>query len=172
MRSLTNPIRIGSIIALACILLYGLSACAPKVPDTDKLFLQNFLPYPNVMVKLDRDTATKDQLYNFFLAYRDRDFKESLRLADQIQPLEASNPLQLYRAVCLMSLEQYEAAKLPLLNLSKVEGEYQDAARWYLALSHLKLGQIADCKKELTLIKNTSTYIRNEAKVLISKLNN
>lgn len=170
MHSILFPNRFVSIIKAMLIVLIGLPACNTNGPDTSKLFQQNFLPYPNVLVKIEQDSTTNDPLYNFFLAYRDRDFKKSLRLADQIQPLGASHPLQLYRAVCLMSLEQYEQALIPLQGLSQVSGEYQDAARWYLGLSHLKLGQTEACKKELTLLKNTSTYIRNEAKVLIDKL--
>ena len=147
-----------------------LLACGPEAPDTEHLFRKNFLPYPNVLVQLNQDSTSSDPRYSFFLAYRDRDFAGALHIADSLSTLSPNDPLQLYRSVCLITLDKYKDA-IPLLSaLARDKGEFQDAARWYLSLIYLKQGQVEACKEQLLTLQNTSTYIRNEAKVLISKL--
>lgn len=161
-----NPTYLVHLLLLSLMVL----SCQTKKQGTELLFEQNFHPYPNVLVKLSKEAPCYLPYEQFFKAYRDKDYSQALAISDNIQNLPADDPLQLYRAVCLMALEQYETAVPVLKNLAAAPGEYQDAARWYWSLALLKLGKIEACKNQLIELQNQSTYIRNEAKVLIGKL--
>lgn len=159
-----------SMLSISIFPLLFILSCKSGPVDTAELFKQNFHPYPNVLVKLNKNNLSDDPRELFFLSYRDKDFTESLAISNQISGLKADDPLQLYRAVCMMATGDYDTA-IPLLkSLASQSGDYQDAARWYWSLALLKQGKIEECKNQLITLKNTSTYIRNEAKVLMGKL--
>jgi len=151
-------------------LLLGQS-CMESEPLTPRaLFAKNFHPYPNVLIDLESSDLKKTPLTKTFLAYRYKDFKNALKFSNQIADLTEDDPVQLYRGVCQIILGDTEKAMYTMEPLAKQKGEFQDAARWYLALAALRLDRIDTAEFYLEQLTDESTYIRNEAFVLLEKV--
>jgi len=154
------------------ILLLGffLVQCSLKNTTAESLFDSNFHPFPNLVVDLDNIPVDTTPVVKTFLAYREKQYQKAFEYSNEIQQLSEDDPIQLYRAVCKLALDDSHTAEYILLPLSEKKWEYQDASNWYLALANLKQGKIPATITRLKMLTDRSTYLRNEAAVLMDKV--
>ena len=150
--------------------ILSLTACNRKPVTPEVLFEANFHPFPNVLVDLEKDSLSANPKVLTFLAYRNKNYEEALRYSDKINPLSEHDPIQLYRGVSFMALNKMNRAIEILEPLTDTSSEYKDAANWYLALCKLKQNDLMATAMNLKKLTNRSTYIRNEAQVLLKKV--
>lgn len=156
-----------SILLLGILLLIQ---CTGNKTTAEALFDSNFHPFPNLLIDLDQIPQDTTAVVRTFLAYRNKEYEKAFNHSSEIKSLSNEDPIQLYRAVCKLALDDAHTAEYLLLPLSEKKWEYRDAAHWYLALANLKQGKINATKARLRLLTDRSTYIRNEAAVLIGKV--
>lgn len=160
-------------IAAAITLLFAIAFLfwppASNSVSPETLFTQNFnyLPAPSG----NRSVSQSDE--NWALgtkAYIQEDYAGALKYWS-LSNNESDDPLQyLYLGMVYLKADSISAATE---NLLKVQSEslYHPEAQWYLALTHLKAGNIPEAKAALTEIANSQQhYQRDRAEIILSKL--
>lgn len=102
--------------------------------------------------------------------YEDSDFETAIRLLEKVK----QNPkLRVYLGICHLEMEQASQA-IPLFEslLSETEVEVKHQATWYLALSHLKKGDVASCRTALTKLNGypANSPFKQKGHELLGKL--
>ena len=117
--------------------------------DTEALYAANFSPYDNVISPIERGNDIVDLRSRAFTAYENKEYTTALELFSQLK-IEQDDPyIQFYEANLRMQLNQHAKA-IPLLKGYIVNnGKLADRAMWYLALSHLKLGEVEQSRTQL-----------------------
>jgi len=170
---LTTTVNKGTLLILSLLLLgIPLSQCGIAGNSPEELFDANFQPFPNLVIDLDQVPLDTTPVVKTFLAYRNKEYEKAFQYSTKITDLPEDDPIQLYRAVCKLAMSDAHTAEYLLLPLSEKNWEYRDAANWYLALANLKQGKVSATKSCLKLLTDRSTYIRNEASVLMRKVDN
>lgn len=137
----------------------------------DELYAANFAPYDNVVHPIERGNEIADLKTRMFSAYEAQDYKLWLTLAEQMTTKQKDDYIDFYSGIVYMQLGNHEKA-IPLIKgYINENGELEDRATWYLALSHLKLGDIAKSKESLKILIEMGSFKKKEAELLLEKLN-
>lgn len=140
-----------------------------QAKDNEILFAQYYEPFPNLITPLNRDI--NDTNIDGFQEYELGNYKEALI------KLETSNDsnsiIQLYKALCLLQLDETEKS---INILSKVaaneKAKYHDAAEWYLILTMIKNKQLVEAKGELLKLVDDQDHLYwNKGTKLLKKIN-
>jgi hypothetical protein len=101
-------------------------------------------------------------------AYRHGDFKTAAISYAQIEnPSQADS---LYWGLSAWQSGDADSAIQLLSRLSTGHHDYQQQARWYLVLAHVKLGEIAQAQLELEPLLRANDFKAQEAKKLVEDL--
>ena len=138
--------------------------------NTDQLYAANFSPYDNVISPIERGNDILDLRTRAFTAYENKEYTTALELFSQLK-IEQDDPyIQFYEANLRMQLDQHALA-IPLLKgYIENNGKLADRAMWYLALSHLKLGEIEECRRQLNKLIGLGSFKLEAAKELHAQL--
>ena len=137
----------------------------------DELYAANFAPYDNVVHPLERGNEIADMKTRMFSAYEAQDYKLFLTLAEQMTTKQKDDYIDFYSGIVYMQLENHEKAIPILIGYINSDGELNDRATWYLALSHLKLGNIEKSKESLKILIEMGSFKKKDAEILLEKLN-
>lgn len=144
--------------------------------DSQKIYATHFTPYPNDLVSIERaaapSSAEDDPLKKAFIAYQNNEFDKAVRQFDQLLASTSSDSLLFFKAVALLSKGDTELAINILEELNKKEDwRYNEAVRWYLALSYLKLQQTDQARSLLEQIVNQEGghFQQSSAKEILEK---
>lgn len=128
-----------AILVAAVLLLY------PDRQNPQELFAQNFQPYPNVLVPIDRSEGPSTQKPDAqaFAYYEQGEYAQALPLLEQLATDSTSAKYDFYVANCQLQLNQLTRA-IPLLqSLAQSDTDhFAPHAQWYLALAYLKSADI------------------------------
>ncbi|MFK7814517.1 MAG: hypothetical protein AB8B59_18620 [Maribacter sp.] len=142
----------------------------PEV-NTDQLYASNFAPYDNVVHPIERGSEIEDLKTKMFAAYEAQDYELWLALSSQMTTTQKDDYIDFYSAIVYMELDNHEKA-IPLLSsYINDNGELDDRATWYLALSHLKLGEIEKSKEALKILVEMESFKKKDAENLLENLN-
>ena len=138
--------------------------------NSQRLYLDNFLPYENVVHPIERGNQLEDLLSRAFMAYEEENYDKALHLFKELNRKQNDDYIDFYEAIVLMQLNRHEES-IPILE-SYIEnnGELRDRARWYLALSYLKLDEIKNSKAELEKLIQLGSFKTKAAKNLLAEL--
>jgi len=141
--------------------------------NLDKIYTENFSPYPNDMVVLERGGENTNALSEIFTAYNDERYEEVVQSVDSLNIVKGTNAeLLFYKAISLMALEKHTDAEKILLELddNNLE-EYGNQISWYLALISLKEQRIENALFHLNAIVNSRDEFRKaSSRKLIEEL--
>lgn len=143
---------------------------SPEI-NGDELYAANFAPYDNVVHPLERGNEIADMKTRMFSAYEAQDYKLFLTLAEQMTTKQKDDYIDFYSGIVYMQLENHEKAIPILIGYINSDGELNDRATWYLALSHLKLGNIEKSKESLKILIEMGSFKKKDAEILLEKLN-
>jgi hypothetical protein len=123
------------------------------------LFTQNNPQYGDynqhqtaVFVERSEGDTNLKQAQEFF---NTQNYKKAVASFEKINDLK--NPeLQLYYAISLIEISDYQRAEIFLNNIKSGTSVYKDKATWYLALSNLKQKKLEDCKSFLNQVPSDS----------------
>ena len=150
------------LVAASVALIVGLSSWflffnSPAV-NTAELYAANFTPYDNVIQPIERGNELEDLKTKAFTAYENGEYPAALQLFKELHTKQNNSYIDFYSAMVLMQLDKQKEA-IPLLKkYIEKQGELKDRASWYLALAHLKLDEIKNCKKELEKLIDLGTF--------------
>lgn len=137
--------------------------------NTD-LYNSYFEAYPNTEVSNTRsDINDKSVIEEAFIAYDLEEYAKANELFNLAIKISTSDYIQFYKAISLMELEQHKEA-LNLFESVNWSEAYKEKSMWFKSLCYVKLNQVKEAKKELTLLTEKGTFKNSEAIALLSKL--
>ena len=132
------------------LILAGIWWLIPR-PSAD-LFADQFQPYPNVSVPLERNELREDLKIRAFQTYERADYPLAAAQFDSLLQTDSNSDYRFYLAMSQLSTEQYLSA---IENLQMVQqnenSNLQEYSIWYLALAYWKVG---DVNQSTILLKN------------------
>ena len=134
--------------------------------DTDELYAQYYVVYPNIEQPVVRSEDQTDNPFNF---YESGDYGVALSIFQKRAIAVPSNPAwTFYSGVCQLELQQYEEAKTSFESILDIDSEkYSRPATWYFTLTLIKLQEIERAIVYLEeLVDGTDVYANNSKKLL------
>ena len=174
-KTTTKIISIGPwLVAASVIFLLGLSMWFLLFNstdlNTDQLYAANFEPYDNVVHPIERGNSVTDLKTKAFTAYEEADYNLALELFKELQVQQSDPSIPFYKAIVLMQLQKYQDAIPILESYINNNGQLKDRATWYLALAHLKQGDISESTIQLKKLVEMGSFKKDAAEKLLGEL--
>jgi tetratricopeptide (TPR) repeat protein len=156
-------------VLLGLLLLTWYTMIHDKKPTTPEgIFAAYFTPYRDP-VNVRGSETTDDSRYQANEAYRAGDYPRASAGYAQIEnPVDAD--LFYHGLSSLLSADTEQAIAL-LTQVASRSGDFQQQARWYLALTYVKQGRYAQARILLAQIADNNEFHHVEAKKLLKDLN-
>jgi|GEM_PF-5848760 len=178
LRKISSPLQIG--IAATILLIIGLSIqlLLPKEHHGyQDLYAEYYKPLdaPEDVLKGEGENNTNNNAATEKIAsalYDEMEFKESVAFYSE---LLAENPgnakYTLFLGLSLMNIEEFDKAILLYNSYQSTQQSYDEDIRWYLALAHLRKGEINTSKAILeNFSKNKNSYYHVTAQQLLARM--
>ncbi len=144
--------------------------------DLTTLYLENFSPYPNDYIRIERGEHKASALREIFIDYERKEYNKVIHGIDT--QLKDSNDIDLklvfFKAICKMAIGEQEEASHLLYSLkqSKLEN-YENQINWYTALNSLELNNLEKAKTHLkSIVSAEDEFRKTSAIALLKKLEN
>lgn len=143
-----------------------------STPDRS-LFAQNYEPYDSPFGGARSGPKVTTDLDLGLIAYHKKEYDVALKhFASQINIADPTFVAQFHSGLIYLERGEAEKAleflKATRINVPAIYGE----ATWYLAMAHLKLNQIQECKELLSQIKVDDRIFHRKAQELLAQLKN
>ncbi|CAL2088999.1 tetratricopeptide repeat protein [Tenacibaculum sp. 190524A05c] len=138
--------------------------------NSEAIYEEHFAPFENVVRPIVRGEESEDKEFKAFLSYEQQAYKKALVLFDELYSKSKKTHLLLYKANCLLQLNNTEQAIESLEDYLKTENAYADKAHWYLGLSNLKLGNTEKAKENFKQLQELGTYKKNTVDEILNEL--
>jgi hypothetical protein len=137
----------------------------------EALFAEYYKPAKNIIHPIVRNSGIQDDVTMAFIAYQRQDYKSAQKLFQAAFSATQRSELIFYEGITLIELDQPHLA----IQMFEKHKNYNDAlskkTNWYLAMAHLKNGDVLEVKALLNEISNnTKAFNNKEAKALLKKL--
>jgi TolA-binding protein len=130
---------------------------------------EQYAQYPELALT-EKSSSADASVGAIEAAFKAKDYAKARPLLENyLKAYPNSQQARLYAGICAIELKDYEAGRQYLQPLSEVEGPFRDYAYWYSALSWLKEGNKAECRKTLEAMPNDSEFF-SQAQDLLKKL--
>jgi len=168
------------LVAASIIIIVGLGFLFVKsnfYPSSEKLFAQNYEPYRNIVLPIERGENSNTIEHSAFVAYENGNYHKAINLFNSV-PNKNEQYIQFYKSMCYMSLNKTKEAIALLKTIAdsnnKVnpENNFAEIANWYLALSYLNTGETDKASKRFSMIANNrgNVYKKEESKKILNYL--
>lgn len=92
-------------------------------------------------------------------AFNTKNFKEAERYLDTLLKTDPkNNELLLYKGLSMLEQDKFEGAIVLFKKVAAGTSVFKDKAEWYMALAHLKEGNLKACMQAVQKIPETSGY--------------
>jgi tetratricopeptide (TPR) repeat protein len=133
--------------AAACIALIALIVWWPSINETPRdLFATHFKPYPNVFEPTLRDDQTHTRRTEAFQAYENGDYTRASTLFKELLNEENDPGMLMLLGNSNLMMERTMEAINNFTELRDKYDELDEEAAWYLALCHLKNGDLEQAR--------------------------
>ena len=119
--------------------------------STPDLFDRYYSLYPNLEMPLERGTDIVENPYYF---YESGQYDKAIVALKDLDGL----PARFYLGLCLVATVEYQDAIIAFQEVSQKSGKYQNPAKWYLALSFIKVERFGEAQPVLEDLKTTKDY--------------
>lgn len=159
-------ITVLGVLIIAAMLVYSFQF--NKKPSSEKLYLTYYKPYPNEIDPIAKGDSSNRSAYQL---YEIGDYEEAL---STFIPNLADKHARWYFAQSMLAKNDPSAARDIFSQFSqRRDKDYGTPSLWYLALIHIKEGQIEEAKKQLTQISTSNHEVyKRKALELLTKLTN
>lgn len=162
-------------LVLVCLAIaLSLILTRERLSGTDKLFATYYKAYDSPGdVRSVGDTKNSPLAFGLEL-YGENDYEGALTQLEQVIRVEPdNNEAQFYAGVSSLQLDRFQQA-IPFF---KVVIDHQDIlfldqARWYLALTYVKTGDMAQARQLLSDLELSSRFYGNKAGMILKKISN
>lgn len=169
------------LVAASICLFLGVGSWYVKTnffPSNNKLFVENFQPYRNIVQPIERDSPKETIEYKAFLAYENENFYKAINLFNSIENQNGTY-VSFYKAMCYLSLDKPTEAISLLLPIatSKRENDnfknFKELSNWYLGLAYLKNNEKSKAISQFSILANSpeSSCKKEEAENILKYLN-
>ncbi len=139
--------------------------------NRNELYAQYFEPYPNIIAPA---TRSNDSIANLrhadFIAYENGNYITASQIFEQRYTKTKSPHFLFYQGVCELQLGNTQKA-IELFERNKTEADlFKNYSNWYLALAHLKEGNIQMSEKLLQQISDARSYKYKSADAILKKI--
>ena len=140
--------------AIAAIGLIALGICLwiwLRPPLNERLYADFYEPYPITFSSRSNDTDR--QLVESSRLYKNGDFKKAALIFEKYADINNDDKLLLAAGISFMEINDHEKALRYFQTIMDFkDSPFMGQAQWYVALIHLKEGDIEKCKKYLGLL--------------------
>jgi tetratricopeptide (TPR) repeat protein len=140
-------------------------------PNSEELFKQYYELYKNDY-NTRSDEVLINNLYLAFQAYENKDYEKAAELFTKVvQSDETIMMAYFYKGISCIELGEYKTAIESFNKVLKNENNpYFVQAKWYCALTWLKINNISSAKQQLEWLSNNDRFYGFKAKELLLKL--
>ncbi|MEM9920763.1 MAG: hypothetical protein AAF990_21875 [Bacteroidota bacterium] len=138
--------------------------------NTEVLYAAYFQDYPNIVAPIQKGEQATDLRQKAFQLYELKEYREAIAAFDRLE--QAGEAKAFYKSLSLMRLDREQEALVILLSMmTRGDSSFQQAAQWYAALAHLKLGNQLEAVALLEQIeKKPQHFYRQQAQKLLEAL--
>ena len=133
-------------------------------PSPEKLFVQNYEPYRNIVLPVERGVNSNSIEQSAFVAYENGNYHKAINLFNSV-PNSNEQYILFYKSMCYMSLNKTNDAIYLLKAITasdtapNSEINFNELANWYLALAYLNTGEVGEANKQFSLIANDTIAV-------------
>lgn len=146
-------------------------------PSPEELFAENFEPYRNIVLPVERSSNSNSIKQSAFLAYENGNYHKAINLFNSIQDRNLIY-VDFYKSMCYLSLNKnVEAIDLLIpITVTTEKGDtdknFNELANWYLALAYLKVDEKEKAISRFSSIANDTNdvYKKEESKRILKHL--
>jgi tetratricopeptide (TPR) repeat protein len=147
-------------------------------PSPDELFVQNYEPYRNIVLPIERGDNSNTIVHSAFVAYENENYHKAINLFNSV-PNKNEPYILFYKSMCYMSLNRTGDAISLLKTIAwsdddpNSENNFKELANWYLALAYLKLNENEQARKQFSIIANDTddVYKKEDSRQILKHLN-
>lgn len=141
-------------------------------PDYEKIYAENFEPYPNIVAPTVRDINTSgSDVEKAFQYYDNHDYNKAAIAFKKIYDEDKIDYANFYYALSLMADHQLEKAVETLENADwEVSERYQNQTDWYLALGYLKIQNKEKATTYLEKVIEVNGAMAEQARKILAKI--
>jgi hypothetical protein len=166
------PLRSSSrwLIAASILVLIAAAAYLLWPGQEQNLYADFFEPYPNYLTtRTDNQNTTLGAAIN---AYQNQDYTTALgHFQELLAEDDERTDIRFYMGICQSELDQAEAALSSFEEvITQSDNTYAGPAKWYKALTHLKINQPEQAKSLLNQIISSNGDFSTEARDLLNEI--
>ena len=135
--------------------------------DND-LFSQNYEVYPNYELTTVRGSDAVLPREQAYQAYDLGDYDLAIVAFNQMEAL--TTPDYFFRGLCYIETKKFDLAISDLQSVQDLDGDYRDAASWYLSIVLVQQERYDEAKLLLEKLTKNSNEYSKESEVLLKKL--
>lgn len=141
-------------------------------PNYERLYAENFEPYPNVVAPLVRSGSLQDsQLKEAFRYYDTEDYTRAAAAFKAAYDNDQIGSANFYYAISVMADGKIDRAIIALEDPDwQIPENYQEATYWYLGLSYLKLGNKESARMYLEKVAAHDGLMKGPAENLLNSI--
>lgn len=117
-----------------------------STPQNEDFFAQNFEPYRNYLVPIERNSPNTNDLQKSFQYYENQQFTEAINGFENILKDSLSADILFYKGVAELATTQNELSIESLEKAVENKTQFEEEARWFLILAHYKMENFAKAK--------------------------
>ena len=150
------------LVAASVLIIVGLGFVFLKssfYPSPEKIFAENYEPYRNIVLPIERGENSNTIEHSAFIAYENGNYHKAINLFNSV-PKKGTTYILFYKSMCYMSLNKTKEAITLLKAITDSDNEvsseknFNEIANWYLALAYLNIGKTEMAIKQFSIIAN------------------
>ena len=136
------------------------------VPTGPELYAEYYQIHPNSMVPTTRAEADTTLLTRAFQRYDQQAYAEAGALFDELLPITDREYVRFYAGLTFLEAGRQQEGRQVLNEVIETAKDFQDFARWYLALDYIKNEEYDKSKPLLEALTTSQSSFAERAKEL------
>lgn len=162
-----NLMRYSIAASLAVLLGVGLWMFQTNITNTDQLYTDYYASIPAIDSGLRNEGKNENDLKAAYDLYNSQDYVNAEKSLADLSDYPRAN---FYRGISLMELQNYEEAILAFEKYNELNDDPTMPSYYYLALCHLKLGDLELSKANLKQVNSENEEYYQKAQNLLDEL--
>ena len=169
------------LVAASVLIIVGLGFVFLKssfYPSPEKIFAENYEPYRNIVLPIERGENSNTIEHSAFIAYENGNYHKAINLFNSV-PKKDTKYILFYKSMCYMSLNKTKEAITLLKAITDSDNEvsseknFNEIANWYLALAYLNIGKTEMAIKQFSIIANDkeNVFKKEDSRKILKYLN-
>ena len=147
----------------------------PKRPDSQKLFAQNFAPYPDIISEKGMIASNDSSLQSFLTGinfYNQKKYDTALLIFDHLYRLNPDNDtIEFYYGNTILAANADPLIAIRIFSdIINKDTPLAEPSRWYLCLAYLKKNDLTHARRCLEDLKEKSEKFNQNAKYILKKI--